>query len=138
MRVANYHRADEKSYSEHVFNILFDTGEYAIYDLQTGVFPPMATKAKSIAAADLAKITQAAVKKVSGTGRIIKGPIWGYVLSEKNMEKQLGLAAAVTQELTAGAKAAGITGLKAQPSVILKPGKIIAGFIERELNVEVS
>ena len=97
----------------------------------------MATKAKSIAAADLAKITQAAVKKVSGAGRIIKGPIWGYILSEQNMEKQLGLAAAVTQDLAVGAKAAGITGLKAQPCVVLKPGKIIAGFIERELNVEV-
>jgi hypothetical protein len=117
---------------------LFDTNESVIYDPAIGVFPPMATKAKSIAAADLAKITQAAVKKVSGTGRIVKGPIWGYVLSEKNMEKQLGLATAVTQELAASAKAAGFTGLKAQPSVTLKPGKIIAGFIERELNFEVS
>jgi hypothetical protein len=96
----------------------------------------MATKAKSIAAADLAKITQAAVKKVSGTGRIIKGPIiWGYVLSERNMDKQLALATAVTQEIAANARAAGISGLKAQPSVLLKPGKMIAGFIERELNV---
>jgi hypothetical protein len=95
----------------------------------------MATKAKSITAADLAKITQAAVKKVSGTGRIIKGPIWGYVLAEQNIGKQLELATAVTQELMAGAKAAGIAGLKAKPSVVLKPGIIIAGFIERELNV---
>ena len=95
----------------------------------------MATKAKSIAAADLAKLTQAAVKKVSGTSRIVKGPIiWGYVLAEKNIDKQLRLATAVTTELTAGAKAAGIVGLRVQPSVLLKPGKIIAGFIERELN----
>ena len=97
----------------------------------------MATRATSIAAADLTKLTQAAVKKVSGTGRIIKGPVWGYILAEKNMQKQLGLATAVTTELAAGAKAAGITGLKAQPSVIIKPGKIIAGFIERELNIPV-
>jgi hypothetical protein len=98
----------------------------------------MATRAKSIAAADLAKVTQAAVKKVSGTGRIIRGPIiWGYVLTEGNMEKQLELATAVAQELAVGAKAAGISGLKAQPCVVLKPGKIIAGFIERELNMEV-
>ena len=95
----------------------------------------MATKAKSISAANLAKLTQAAVKQVSGTGRIIKGPIWGFVLSEQNAEKQLELATAVTTQLTVGAKAAGVSGLKAQPSVIVKPGKIIAGFIERELNV---
>jgi hypothetical protein len=95
----------------------------------------MATRAKSIAAADLAKLTQAAVKKVSGTGRIVKGPIiWGYILAETNIDRQLKLATAVTTELTAGAKAAGIAGLRAQPSVLLKPGKIIAGFIERELN----
>jgi hypothetical protein len=97
----------------------------------------MATKAKSIAAADLAKVTQAAVKKVSGTGRIIKGPIWGYILSEGNLEKQLELATAVAQELAVGAKAAGLGGIRAQPCVVYKPGKIIAGFIERELNVEV-
>ena len=40
----------------------------------TGVFPPMATKAKRIAAADLAKITQAAVKKVSGQAALSKVP----------------------------------------------------------------
>jgi hypothetical protein len=97
----------------------------------------MATKAKSIAAADLAKLTQAAVKTVSGSGRIIKGPIWGYVLAEQNAGKQLALAAAVTKELAAGARAAGIAGLRADPSVILKPGRIIAGFIERELNIVV-
>jgi hypothetical protein len=97
----------------------------------------MATKAKSIAAADLAKLTQVAVRKVGGTGRIIKGPIWGYILDERNFEKQIAAAEAVTRELSAVAKAGGITGLKAQPSVVLKPGKIIAGFIERELNLPV-
>ena len=94
----------------------------------------MATTAKKIATADLARLTQAAVKKVSGTGRIVKGPIWGYVLCEANAARQLELAAAVSQELTAGAKAAGIAGLRAAPSVILKPGKIIAGYIQAELN----
>jgi hypothetical protein len=95
----------------------------------------MANTAKSIAAADLATLTQAAVKKVSGTARIVKGPIiWGYVLSEANAVKQLELATAVTTEMAAGAKAAGVAGLKAQPTVILKPGKIIAGYIAAELN----
>ena len=93
---------------------------------------------KSIPAADLAKLAQAAVKTVSGTGRIVKGPlIWGYVLSEARAAKQLELATAVTNELSAGAKAAGMAGLKAQPCVILKPGKIIAGFIDRELNASI-
>src|SRR5262252_250694 len=89
---------------------------------------------KSIPAADLAKLTQAAVKTVSGSARIIKGPIWGYVIAEVKTAKQLELAAAVTKELAANAKAGGFAGLKVEPSVILKPGKIIAGFIERELN----
>jgi len=92
---------------------------------------------KSIAAEDLAKFTQLAVKKVSGTGRIIKGPIWGYVLAEAKTAKQLELAASVGKELVAAAKAGGIAGLKVDPCVILKPGKIIAGFIERELNVAI-
>jgi len=98
----------------------------------------MATKVKpkSISTADLAKLTQAAVKTVSGSGRIIKGPIWGYVLAEQNAAQQLELATAVTSALAAGAKAAGV-GLKAQPVVILKPGKTIAGYIERELNIVV-
>ena len=95
----------------------------------------MATKAKSIPVTDLARLTQAAVKKVSGTGRIIKSPIWGFVLTEQNPAKQIELAAAVTIELAAGAKAAGVSGLKARPSVILQQGKIIAGFIERDLNI---
>ena len=98
----------------------------------------MATKAQSIAAADLATHTQAAVKAVSGSARIIKGPIiWGYILSEKIAEKQLGLATAVTTQVAARAKAAGIAGLKAQPLVVIKPGKIIAGYIQQELNIPV-
>jgi hypothetical protein len=97
----------------------------------------MATKAKSISSANLAKLTQAAVKKVGGTRPIIKGPLWGYEIAELNSVKQLELATAVTKELVAGAKAAGITGLKAQPSVILKVGKVIAGYIESELNISV-
>jgi hypothetical protein len=92
---------------------------------------------KSIPAADLAKFTQLAVKKVSGSGRIIKGPIWGYVLSDVKTAKQLALATAVTSELSAAAKAGGFGGLRVGPSVVLKPGKIIAGFIERELNVSI-
>ena len=50
-------------------------------------------------------------------------------------QKQLAITAtAVTTEMAAGAKAAGVAGLKAQPTVILKPGKIIAGYIAAELN----
>ena len=50
----------------------------------------MTTKAKSIAAADLAKLTSAAVKKVGGTGRLIRGPlIWGYVLAATYLVKLL-------------------------------------------------
>jgi len=93
--------------------------------------------AKTIPAAELAKLTQAAVKKVSGTGRIIKGPIWGYVLTDIKPAKQLDLATAVTQELAVSAKAGGFTGLKVEPTVFIKPGKIIAGFIARELNFEI-
>jgi hypothetical protein len=92
---------------------------------------------KSIPAADLAKFAQAAVKKVGGTGRIIKGPIWGYVLAELKTAKQLDLAVAVGKELVAAAKAEGVSGLKVDPCVVLKPGKTIAGFIERELNVTI-
>ena len=105
--------------------------------LRKGDLSFMPTKAQSISATDLARFTQAAVKKVSGSGRIVKGPIWGFILTELKSEKQLELAVAVTNELAAGAKAGGFAGLKAQPSVVLKPGKIIAGFIERELNVPV-
>ena len=98
----------------------------------------MTTKAKSIAAADLAKLTSAAVKKVGGTGRLIRGPlIWGYVLAEANAAKQLAMATAITKELSAGAKVAGFTGLRATPSVLLKEGRTIAGFLERELNIPV-
>ena len=102
----------------------------------------MTKKAKTIAAADLAKLTQAAVRKVTegGTGRILKGPIWGYVLAtdiRMTPQKQLEQAMAITKELAVGAKSAGIAGLKVEPSVILKPGKLILGFIERELNFDV-
>jgi hypothetical protein len=94
---------------------------------------------KSIPAADLAKLTQAAVKKVTGTGRIVKGPlIWGYVLNQElKSAKLLEQATAVTAELATAAKAAGRSGLKAQPSVVIKPGKIIAGYIDRELNYSI-
>jgi hypothetical protein len=90
---------------------------------------------KSIPAADLATFAQLAVKKVAGTGRIVKGPIiWGYVLAEGKIAQQLEQARAVTTELAAAAKAGGVAGLKVEPSVIYKPGKILAGFIDRELN----
>lgn len=98
----------------------------------------MATKAKSISAADLSKFTQAAVKAATGSGRIIKGPIWGYIAPEKlNAAKQLQLATGVATTIAANAKAAGAAGLRITPVVVHKPGKILAGFIERELSHEI-
>jgi hypothetical protein len=93
---------------------------------------------KTMAVADLTKMTTAAVKKVAGTGRIVKGPlIWGYVLDEFRGNKQLELATAVTNELAASGKAAGIRGLKVEPAVLIKPGKITVGFIEREFSHQI-
>ena len=73
----------------------------------------MATRATTISTANLAKLTQAAVKAAGGKGTIIKGPIWGFILAELDAANQLKLATAVTTQLAVGAKAAGITGLKA-------------------------
>lgn len=90
---------------------------------------------KTISVADLTRITQEAVKKVAGTGRIVKGPlIWGYVLDEVRGAKQLSQATAITNEINAAAKAAGIKSFKAQPVVLNQPGKIIAGYIEQSLS----
>lgn len=90
---------------------------------------------KTISVADLTKITQDAVKKVAGTSRIVKGPlIWGYVLDEVRGAKQLSQATAITNEINAAAKAAGVKSFKAQPVVLTQPGKIIAGYIEQSLS----
>ena len=98
----------------------------------------MATRPKSISAGDLAKFTQAAVKAATGTGRIIKGPIWGYVGPENlSVAKQLEQATKVAAGIAANAKAGGTAGLKITPAVIYKPGKILAGFIERELSHDI-
>ena len=97
----------------------------------------MATAAKSISANNLAKFTQAAVRTVTaGPTRIVRGPIWGYILrADLNLAQQLEQATAVAKGIAANAKAEGVTGLGIEPAVIIKPGKILAGFIEREMSV---
>lgn len=98
----------------------------------------MATKAKSIASADLATFAKAAAKAVTQSPKIIKGPIWGYILQEDiGGPKALEAATQVAAGVAANAKAAGIGGLKVQPAVVFKPGKIIAGFIQAELNMDI-
>ena len=94
-------------------------------------------KAKSIAAADLAKFTSAAVKAATGgRGRLVKGPIiWGFILQD--VGGGLDLATQVAQGVSANARAAGISGVRVKPSVVFKPGRITAGFILRELNIPV-
>src|SRR5439155_17831160 len=98
-------------------------------------------KAKSISAASLSKLTLAAVKAatrdVSGTF-VGKGPTMGYILrSELNAARQLELAKQITNGVAANARAAGISGVRPQPVVVIRPGKIIAGFIAPELAVTI-
>lgn len=94
-----------------------------------------ARKAKSIRSADLQKLTQAAVRAtVNRPAKIIREPIWGFVLDTE--AGALETAQAVTQRLAAGAGGGGIT-LKPKPTVVLQPGVIIAGFIQRDLNIPV-
>jgi hypothetical protein len=98
-------------------------------------------KAKSISAASLSKLTLAAVKAatrdVSGkfTG---KGATMGYILQQElSAPQQLDLAKQITNGVAANARAAGISGVRPQPVVVIRPGKIIAGFIAPELGVAI-
>jgi hypothetical protein len=101
----------------------------------------MATKAKSITAAELSKLTQVAVKSATKgvPGKFVgRGPTMGYILQQElSIAKQLDIASQITKTLTVDAKAAGITGLGLTPVVVARPGKIIAGFIAAELKVAV-
>ncbi len=101
----------------------------------------MATKAKSITAAELTKLTQAAVKaSIKGVeGKFIgKGQTIGYILrQELAASKELDLAAQISERVAENAKAAGISGIRPKPVVVLRPGQIIAGYWPSELNIKV-
>ena len=84
--------------------------------------------ARSIRRADLQKLTTAAVRATVGRPtKIIREPIWGFVLDTE--VGAIETANVVTQRLGEG--------LRAEPSVLLRKGIIIAGFIERDLNLPV-
>jgi hypothetical protein len=101
----------------------------------------MVTKAKSITAADLTKLTRAAVKAstkgVAGTF-IGTGQTMGYILREDLAAgKQLEIAVQIATGVADSAKAAGISGIRPKPLVVLRPGKIIAGFWPAELDIPI-
>lgn len=101
----------------------------------------MVTKAKSIAAADLSKLTQAAVKASTAgiPGKFIgSGPTMGYILREElAAAAQMELATKIAAGVAANAKAAGFAGLKPKPVVVMLPGKIIAGYWPLELSIPI-
>jgi len=98
-------------------------------------------KAKSISAANLSKLTEAAVKAVTKDvpGKFIgKGPTMGYLLRDALLtSQQLELATQITDGVAANARAAGISGLRPQPVVVIRPDKIIAGYIAPELGITI-
>ena len=98
-------------------------------------------KARSISAASLSKLTQAAVRAATRdvAGKFIgKGPTMGYILQDDlRLPEQLELATEITNGLAANARAAGISGLRPQPVVVIRPGRIIAGFIAPELGITI-
>lgn len=98
-------------------------------------------KARSISADALATLTRAAVKDVTKDvqGKFLgKGPIMGFVLQKQVSAKEgLAVATNITDALAANVKTAGVPGVRPQPVVVIRPGKIIAGFIAPELNVTI-
>lgn len=98
-------------------------------------------KARSISAANLSKLTQAAVRAATRdvAGKFIgRGPTMGYILKDDlRLPQQLELATEITNGLAANARAAGISGLRPQPVVVIRPDKIIAGFIAPELGITI-
>ena len=98
-------------------------------------------KARSISAASLSKLTQAAVKAATQDvpGRFLgKGPTMGYILrGELATSRQLELATKITSGVAQGAKSAGIAGLRPSPVVVIRPGKITVGFIAPELGITI-
>ena len=101
----------------------------------------MMAKARSISAANLSKLTQAAVKASTQdvTGTFVgKGSTLGYILrQELSASEQLELAKEITAGVAANAKAAGIAGLRPNPVVVIRPGKVVAGFIGPELGISI-
>ena len=101
----------------------------------------MPTKAKNITAAELSKLTQAAVKAATEglEGKFVgKGPTIGYQLrQELAPSKQLDLATQITRRVAENAKAAGISGIRPKPLVVQRPGQIIAGYWPSELGINV-
>ena len=94
-----------------------------------------ARRAKSIRRADLTKLTTAAVRAtVNRPAKILREPIWGFVLDTE--VGAIETANVVTQRLAEGARGAGID-LRVEPSVLLRRGITIAGFIQRDLNIPV-
>ena len=97
-------------------------------------------KAKSISAANLTKLTQAAVKAATpDAGKFIGKGTWIGIRLIKDLgtTKNLELATQITQGVAANAKAGGISGIKPKPVVVSRPGIIIAGYIAGELGVEI-
>jgi len=104
----------------------------------------MATKAKSISAEDLSKLTKAAVKAatVGVPGKFVsKGPTIGYQLQKQlPSSAELKLATEITKSLAGNANAVGISGLQAKPVVVARPGMpgtVTVGFLADELNINV-
>jgi hypothetical protein len=92
-------------------------------------------RAKSIRRADLQKLTTAAVRAtVNRPTKIIREPIWGFVLDTE--AGAIETANVVTRRLAEGAERIGI-GLTAEPSVLHRKGVIIAGYIQADLNIPV-
>lgn len=98
-------------------------------------------KARSISAANLTELTRAAVKAATTNvpGKFVgKGPTMGYMLQQKGRSSgQLELARQITEGVAANAREEGISGLKPKPVVVVRPGRVIAGFIESELGVTI-
>jgi|SRR5215510_10505147 len=101
----------------------------------------MPPKAGSITAAELSKLTQAAVKAATEgvQGKFIgRGPTIGYQLrQELAPAKQLEIATEITKRVGENAKAAGISGLRPRPVVVQRPGVTIAGYWPSEIGIKV-
>lgn len=99
-------------------------------------------KAKSISAANLQSFARAAAKAATTgvPGKIIvRGQTMGYVPDPPDLgiERNLELATRIAGGVGANARAAGISGVKPSPAVIIKPNVIICGFIVPELGIPV-
>jgi hypothetical protein len=98
-------------------------------------------KARSISAASLSKLTQAAVKAATPgiRGRYIGiGPTMGFIPQrDLGTARDLALARKIASGVAANARAVGIAGLRPQPVVVIRPGRTIAGFIGPELGIQI-